>query len=280
MIFKILGRALKVVAKKPFRLWGISLLAELLTAVALFAFGGVIGIAIGIILLISVGNTMVFLHGYRGEQVEALQLFDAFRGKDTVKRVLIGMLWKELWVFLWGLIPFAGPVFAIIKTYQYRLTPYILVQEPEVNPTDAMKISKERTKGYVGKMFLTDLLIVGAVYVTAFVLMLLGLIPYVGVLFMIILVLTMIVVGAILPLVTGLVQAAYYEEITNPTIEVKAEPQAAPAQGEVKFCPQCGNPTAKDALFCTRCGYRFPDDLVVNDAPAPETPAPEAPKGE
>lgn len=274
MIFKILGRALKVVAKKPFRLWGISLLAELLICVAAFAFSGVPGIAIGIALLIGVGNTMVFLHGYRGEQVETVQLFDAFRGKDTLKRSLFGMLWKELWVFLWSLIPFAGAVFKIIRTYQYRLTPYILVQEPEISLTDAIKVSKERTRGYVGKMFLTDLIIYAAVFATTLVLGLLCLIPYVQFFFMFVLVLTLIVFGAVLPLVSGLVQAAYYEEITNPTIEVRAsnEAQAAPAPGEVKFCPQCGNPTAKDALFCTRCGYRFPDDTAQENVPANEGP--------
>ena len=85
----------------------------------------------------------MYLHGYRGEEIYSAQLLEIYEKKDdTWKRVVIGMLWRDLWVFIWALIPIAGIVFAIIKSYQYRLTPYILAQEPEVKPTDAIKLSK------------------------------------------------------------------------------------------------------------------------------------------
>ncbi|MBR3641981.1 MAG: hypothetical protein IKN57_00590, partial [Parasporobacterium sp.] len=71
------------------------------------------------------------------------------------------------------------------------------------------------TNGYKGKMFLTDLLICLCIFVPALVLGLLGLIPYVGIIFTIIYVLFMLVVAIFAPLFLGLVRAAWYEEITN-----------------------------------------------------------------
>ena len=40
----------------------------------------------------------------------------------TIKRVLCGMGWMMLWIFLWSLIPIVGIVFGIIRTYEYRPT--------------------------------------------------------------------------------------------------------------------------------------------------------------
>lgn len=252
MLKIIYNRALKVLLKKPLALWGISLLNVLLVSVLTGLCGALPILGIAISLLLNTSMTMVYLHGYRGEEVKAVQLFDSCKDWATVKRVLGGMSWMTLWVFLWGLIPIAGPIFAIIRTYEYRLVPYILVTEPDVAPTEAVKVSKERTNGYKGKMFLAELLTYVAIFVVTLVLGLLCAIPYIGVLFGIITFVFAIAVAALTPLFLGLVQAAFYEEITNPTIPVV---HASSSVGV--FCPNCGTPVAADSAFCPNCGTKL-----------------------
>lgn len=53
-------------------------------------------------------------------------------------RKLGGMAWSLLWTFLWGLL-FVIP--GIIKWFSYAMTPYILADCPDVEPTEALKIS-------------------------------------------------------------------------------------------------------------------------------------------
>ncbi len=249
MISTIYSRALKVLLKKPFRLWGISLLSALLIGVFTILCGPILGLALCIQLLITTSMTMIYLRGYRGEEVKCINLFDCFKDWATIKRVLGGMAWMGLWIFLWSLIPIVGIVFGIIRAYQYRLTPYILVTEPDVKPTEAIKVSAQRTQGYKGKMFLADLLVYVLIFVALLILSLLARIPFIGILFGIVQVLFVIAVIVLVGLFIGLIQAAFYEEITNPTIPTAPEASA-------KFCFNCGTPLAEDAAFCPNCGTK------------------------
>ena len=237
MLTKIYGNALKVIATKPFKLWGISLIAVFLSFFISIAFGLVFGIAFFLSMLLSVGTVMVYLHGYRGEKVEGKYLFDAFKDGKTAGRTIKGMGWSQLLIALWGLIPIVGPIIAIIRMYQYRLVPYILVQESDGDPFDAYKVSKERTKGYVGTMFAADIIPYAAVAVAALILSLLGKIPYIGVLFNVILFIFLIVVFICLPLFLGLVQAAFYEEIMNNLKEKEAAPVIEESKPEEPVAP-------------------------------------------
>ena len=153
--------------KRPFRLWGISLLAEFLCLVAYAGFIGVPAAAFCAALLLSASMSMIFLNSYRtGLEPKTTYLFASFK-KDRILRVLGGMAWMQLWIFLWSLIPIVGIVFGIIRMYEYRFVPYILMTRDDVKPTDAIKISKQETMGYKGKMFGADILL-GAVYLGAF----------------------------------------------------------------------------------------------------------------
>ena len=247
MIMTIYQRALAVLMKKPIKLWGISLLATVLIPVLTFLCGvGIPGLGLAVSLLLSTSMLMVYLHGYRGEEVRVLHLFDCFRDWATIKRVVLGLSWMYLWIFLWALIPLVGPVFATIRAYEYRLTPYILITEPHVPLTEAINISKGRTNGYKFKMFGADILPYIIIFGVFFIFGLLSAIPVVGVLFTLIIALGIIVVGALSPLFMGLVQAAFYEEITNPTIDTSVGGA---------FCPNCGTPYASEkAQFCAVCG--------------------------
>ncbi|MBO4854521.1 MAG: hypothetical protein J5482_05235 [Oscillospiraceae bacterium] len=237
MIMAIYKKALAVLMKKPLRLWGISLLSILLASVASVLFGVIPGVALAIGLLLDTSMTMIYLHGYRGEEVSTVNLFDCFRDWTTVKRVLCGMGWMWLWIFLWSLIPVVGWIFGIIRIYEYRLTPYILMQEPDAKPTDAIKVSKERTRGWKGKMFGADILVIVLFYAAFLVLSLFSRIPYIGVLFALVMFVGGICFAVLLPLFQGLVRSAFYEEICGGGAE-PVVPEAIPVPQPVQPIPQ------------------------------------------
>ena len=275
MVSSIYKKTFSVLMKRPFRLWGISLLAEFLCLVAYAGFIGVPAAAFCAALLLSASMSMIFLNSYRtGLEPKTSYLFASFK-KDRILRVLGGMAWMQLWIFLWSLIPIVGIVFGIIRMYEYRFVPYILMTRDDVKPTDAIKISKQETMGYKGKMFGADILL-GAVYLGAFlVFTLLGEIPYLGVLFRILWVLIAIAYGLLAPLFSGIMQAAFYVEIQNrraagpqPSAPAQPVPPVIPApasEPETQSAPQ-GEPvvTAQEPEAPAR--------------PEPEQEAPEQPQ--
>lgn len=225
--------------QKNLKLWGISLLSIVLTGVL----SGLCGVAIpvlgiAVVLLMSTSMTMIYLYGYRGEDVNTTQLFSCFKDWQTIKRVVLGLAWMALWIFLWSLIPVVGSIFALIRAYEYRLTPYILVTEPDVSITEAIKVSKQRTHGYKLQMWLADIVIDIIVGLAIGVLLLFCAIPILNVLFILALLLLVIAYIALRPLFMGLVQAAFYEEINK----------------EGAFCAGCGARLEDGAKFCATCG--------------------------
>ena len=269
MVSSIYKKTFSVLMKRPFRLWGISLLAEFLCLVAYAGFIGVPAAAFCAALLLSASMSMIFLNSYRtGLEPKTAYLFASFK-KDRILRVLGGMAWMQLWIFLWSLIPIVGIVFGIIRMYEYRFVPYILMTRDDVKPTDAIKISKQETMGYKGKMFGADILL-GAVYLGAFlVFALLGEIPYLGVLFRILWVLIAIAYGLLAPLFSGIMQAAFYVEIQN---RRAAGPQpSAPAQPVPPVIPApASEPETQPA----------PQGEPVVTAQEPEAPAQPEPEQE
>lgn len=213
MISSIYKKSFSVLASKPLRLWGISLLSIFLSMAAHILFGVIPGAAIAIGLLLETSMTLIYLNGFLGQEVKTLQLFDCFRSWRTIGRVLGGMAWMLMWVLLWSLIPVAGIVFGIIKFYSYRLTPYILMKEPEVKATEAYKLSEQRTMGYKGKMFRADVLPVLAYIAAVLILSAFSAIPYLGWLFALVLAVLVVAFAVFLPLFLGLVQSAFYVEI-------------------------------------------------------------------
>ena len=240
MLMTIYGRALKVLLKKPLKLWGLSLLSIVLSGV-LSALCGiaipVLGISVG--LLIGTSMTIIYLRGYRGEEVNTVQLFECFKSWNTIKRLLLGLGWMYMWIFLWGLIPIVGPIFMVIRAYEYRLTPYILIFEPDVAITDAIKISSQKTKGYKLQMWLADFLHAIIFIGIAIILGLLSIIPFIGILFAIVLILFYLAYIVFVPLFAGIVKAAFYEEINSEA---------------VGYCSKCGTKLTSAANACPKCG--------------------------
>lgn len=266
MIKFIYSQCFSVLKQKPIKLWGLSLLGTLLIALST-ALGILPIIYIPIVLTLEAGMSMVYLNGYDRKEVASE---DIFKGFSDFKHVAAGMAWMSLWIFLWALIPVVGVIFAIIKTYQYRFTPYILMTEPEIAPTMALKESMKRTEGHKGHMFWADMLFGLGVFVVVLVLMLLSQIRYIGILFTIIMVLFNLIVTALSPIFYGLLSAAFYREAPNMPVKPKyaapVQPQYDPnqqqynnqqANAQNNFCPQCGAPNAPGAKFCAGCGCKL-----------------------
>ena len=187
MVNTIYQKSFAALMKRPFRLWGISLLGALLCWLAGIGFAGILAVGFAIAWAIDVSLAMIFLHTYQtGEEPHTADLFQTFR-KDRFLRVVGGMAWMSLWIFLWSLIPVVGIVFGVIRMYEYRFVPYILMTRDDVKPTDALRVSREQTMGYKGKMFWADVIPVLLWIAVVLVLSLLGIIPYLGVLFRVIL---------------------------------------------------------------------------------------------
>jgi len=163
-----------------------------------------------IILVLQLGMANIFLCGYRGLPINAKQLFEGFSGKFF--RNAGGMGWRGLWLLIWFLVPIAGPFIAVVKFYSYRFVPYIMLTNPDIHATDALKMSMAQTKGYKGKMFLTDLVIIAAVFVATLIFFFIRMIPFIGI---VLLAIYMAVLIAFLPLIEGTLEAVYYDKISK-----------------------------------------------------------------
>jgi len=196
--------------KKPILLWGLSMLFTLLTLLAIL-FGVVPIIWLPIILVLELGMANIFLSGYRGKEICSAQLFEGFNKKFF--RNAGGMGWRALWLLLWGIIPIVG----VIKYYSYRFVPYIMLACPDISATEALKKSMVQTNGFKGKMFLADLIIIGAVIVLTviFYLIMMIQIPFVAIIGAVLFAIYYLVLVALLPLVVGTLEAVYYDKVST-----------------------------------------------------------------
>lgn len=211
-------KALGVLMKKPFMLWGLSLLGALVTIIAGIVCGAIPALAIAVGYLITAGMAKIYLDGLKEKDVNSEQLFAGFN--KNCGRIVGALAWKDLWIIIWSLVPIVGPVVAVIKSYSYRFVPYIVMTNPEIKATEALKLSMQMTEGKKLQMFLADLCFFGAIFVVSFVLGLLCAIPYIGILFALVAFAFVVVVGALSGIFVGLYQASFYpDEEAAETVE-------------------------------------------------------------
>ena len=255
--------------KRPFKLWGITLLSGVLLMAVHVGFIGIPAVGFCAALLLEASMSMIYLNSYRtGLEPKTSYLLAAF-SKDRIWRVLGGMAWMYLWIFLWFLIPVVGFVFAAIRAYEYRFVPYILMTRDDVRPTEAIKVSKAETMGYKGKLFGADLLLEGAYFVVILLLSLLSMIPYVGIVFTILRIVLTVAFGVLAPLFLGILHAAFYVEIQNR--RAAGQQPSAPAQPVPPVIPApASEPETQPA----------PQGEPVVTAQEPEAPAQPEPEQE
>ncbi|MEG0918575.1 MAG: DUF975 family protein [Anaerovoracaceae bacterium] len=118
---------------------------------------GILSILIGILYSIFLKNTLkigerrFFLESRVYEKSRLTRLFYTFTERKTGHVALV-MLIRDLCLMLWTITIVMGP----IKTYEYKMIPYILAENPDATWTEAHTISKKMMKGNKWKAFILD----------------------------------------------------------------------------------------------------------------------------
>ena len=81
-----------------------------------------------------------------------------FGFRSNYGNVLLTMLLKNIFLVLWTLL-FVIP--GLIKVYSYRLVPYILAENPDMPPTEAITLSRRLMNGQKWRAFVLDLSFIG-----------------------------------------------------------------------------------------------------------------------
>jgi uncharacterized membrane protein len=129
---------------------------------------GAVSVIMGIVLIAAIG-IRIFLGyplevGGRKYFVQSAQYFNnkgcfrfAFDGGNYLG--IVGtMFLKGIYIFLWTLLLIIP---GIIKSYAYRMVPYILADNPNIGARRAIELSNEMTRGHKIDMFILDLSFLG-----------------------------------------------------------------------------------------------------------------------
>lgn len=111
---------------------------------------------LGILVLepICVGGARFFLDNAKKpeEQTSLNRLTMAFRDRNYMN-IVLNLLWRDIMITLWSLLLVIP---GIIKSYEYRMVPYLLAEYPEMCRKDVFQKSKEMMYGQKWKAFLLD----------------------------------------------------------------------------------------------------------------------------
>lgn len=135
---------------------GLGLLSSVITTQ--FVFFGILLMIVRLILNFVIVNPVVvghasFFYKNRYEKTGVGELAFAFNREDLFP-VAKTMFLKDLYVTLWSFV-FVIP--GIVKSYAYRMVPYILSEYPQMSSKEALRLSSEMTKGHKMNMFILDL---------------------------------------------------------------------------------------------------------------------------
>ena len=105
---------------------------------------------------LEVGGRKFFVRASEGESNLGYLAY-GFKNKRYTK-ILKTMFVRDLYLFLWTLL-FIIP--GIIKSYSYRMVPYILADNPNIGTSRAIELSNQMTKGEKANIFVLDLSFIG-----------------------------------------------------------------------------------------------------------------------
>lgn len=105
--------------------------------------------------LIEVGGRKYFIKSAQGD-INFSYLGFAF--KEGYLNVVGTMLYKAVLIFLWTLLLIIP---GIVKSYAYRMVPYILADNPNIGYKRAIELSNDMTKGEKFDIFVLDLSFIG-----------------------------------------------------------------------------------------------------------------------
>lgn len=99
-----------------------------------------------------VGGKKYFLEAREKSNIKMGIIGEVFQ-KEHWLNVSIIMFLKNIYNALWYVTIIGG----VIKTYEYRMIPYILAENPKINRKEAFEISKQMMKGNKWKTFILDM---------------------------------------------------------------------------------------------------------------------------
>ncbi len=103
-----------------------------------------------------VGVAGYFVHFAKSKNPLFDELFDGF--KNAFANSILLFILTGLFTFLWSLL-FIIP--GIIKAYAYMMAPYIMAENPDISPTQALDESQEMMKGYKMDLLILQLSFIG-----------------------------------------------------------------------------------------------------------------------
>ena len=130
----------------------------------------ILGAIIGVIVVVIIVSILIRLFLYNPLQVGCYRFFRKNtenypvrlgvikQGFGNYGHTFVTLLLRDLFLFLWTLL-FLIP--GIVKTYSYRLVPYIIKDNPELSASQVITRSRKLMDGYKGKAFLLDLSFIG-----------------------------------------------------------------------------------------------------------------------
>jgi uncharacterized membrane protein len=135
--------------------WGVAIVVFLVYGLITSALSatGIGALATG---LLTVGISAFFLTVIRNGKADFESFFNGLT--DNIGTKFISMLLVQIYIMLWTLL-FYIP--GIVKSYSYAMTPYILLDKPELSATEAITESRKMMNGHKMELFLLDLSFIG-----------------------------------------------------------------------------------------------------------------------
>ena len=112
--------------------------------------------SIFVVNVIQVGHCRFIMENRNYGETKFDRVFFPWRTRKGMRVGLI-MLKKSVFLFLWDITIIGG----IIKSYSYKMVPYILAENPDMNHRDVFRLSRRMMKGYKWKAFVMDLSYIG-----------------------------------------------------------------------------------------------------------------------
>lgn len=105
---------------------------------------------------IEAGGKRFFLNGQR-EDVDFSYVFSVYKS-GNLQNIVKTLFFRDLYIFLWTLLLIVP---GIIKAYAYRLVPYLVSENPEMETNNVLALSRQFTDGHKWDMFVLDLSFLG-----------------------------------------------------------------------------------------------------------------------
>ena len=104
---------------------------------------------------LEVGTARFF---FKNQKADAKVAEVAFAYDNCWKNIAVTMFFRDLFTFLWSLL-FIIP--GIVKSYEYRMIPYILAENPDMSREEVFALSKKMMDGEKWHAFVLDLSFIG-----------------------------------------------------------------------------------------------------------------------